>query len=413
MATVHLGRVRGSAKPVAIKRLHAQFAKDPQFAAMFFDEARLAVHIRHPNVVELLDFVAVDGELFLVLEYVEGVSLAHLLRGAPGPMAPALAARVAVDLLEGLSAAHAACNEKGERLDIVHRDVSPQNVLVGADGRARVLDFGVAKAAGRLQTTRDGQLKGKMAYMAPEQLTGGQVDARTDLYSAGVVLWEALTGRPLFVGDNDGMVLARVLAGGAQPPSRVVPSIPHELDDVVMRALEGESADRFASAREMAEAVARAFTPATHGAVAALVSKVASARLSERIEALKTMVATSPQPVRAATPGRLRSTLLAAFVLAFAGAGWLAAFGMSRTGRVEPAPKPAAPVAAAVTVVVEPPPSPPSPAEVAAVPPPPAAHKSRPPAARSRGAAPEAAPKSCAPVTYDADGKAKVHPECL
>jgi serine/threonine protein kinase len=165
MATVHLGRLVGSggvSRLVAIKRLHAQFAKDPEFVTMFLDEGRLSVRIHHPNVVSVLDFIATDGELFLVMEYVQGEALSSLvkvLRKREEPIPEKITSSIVVGLLQGLHAAHCATNERGHPLSIVHRDVSPQNVLVSVDGVARVLDFGVAKAAGRLQTTREGHIK--------------------------------------------------------------------------------------------------------------------------------------------------------------------------------------------------------------------------------------------------------------
>src|SRR5262249_20405529 len=162
----------------------------------FLDEARLAARIHHPNVVQTLDVAVTQGELFVVLEYVNGDSLAHLLRTANAngrAVPPEIASAVVFGVLQGLHAAHEAVVEQGNPLELVHRDVSPHNVLVGVDGVARVLDFGVAKARGRSQTTREGQLKGKLAYMAPEQI-GGRVTRRTDVFAASIVLWEALAG---------------------------------------------------------------------------------------------------------------------------------------------------------------------------------------------------------------------------
>ena len=185
MATVHLGRLLGAAgfsRTVAIKRLHDGYAKDPEFVAMLLDEARLAALIRHPNVVPTLDVVAEDDELLVVMEYVEGDSVAHLtkLAQSAGQRVPVpFAAAILAQALHGLHAAHEARDKKGEPLGIVHRDVSPQNILVGVDGVARVLDFGIAKAASRATSTEDGQVKGKTAYMAPEQLQHGAVDRRT------------------------------------------------------------------------------------------------------------------------------------------------------------------------------------------------------------------------------------------
>jgi serine/threonine-protein kinase len=261
MATVHIGRLMGPvgfARTVAIKRLHAQFAHDPEFVSMFLDEARLAARIRHPNVVPTLDVVALEGELFLVMEYIQGGSFNRLIKatvqsGRRIPL-PYMASVVAGALL-GLHAAHEARGERGEPLSIVHRDVSPQNILVGVDGVPRVLDFGVAKAAGRLHSTRQGQLKGKMGYMAPEQLGGHGVDRRTDVYAAGVVLWEALTGQRLFSGENDAEVFGKVLNAERVPPSAVAPEVPPELDAIVMQAIARSPDERFATAREMARAL--------------------------------------------------------------------------------------------------------------------------------------------------------------
>jgi serine/threonine-protein kinase len=258
MATVHFGRLvgpAGFARPVAIKRLHAQFARDPDFVKMFLDEARLAARITHPNVVSTLDVVAEDDEVFLVMEYVRGASLGQLVRtmrkrGARVP--PLVGAGIVSGVLQGLHAAHEAKNDRGERLDMVHRDVSPQNILVGTDGVARLLDFGVAKASGRLQTTRDGQLKGKLAYMAPEQVRGDPLTRRTDVYAASVVLWEALTGKRLFYAENEASVLARVLCAEVPEPSSIVAELPVTFDRVVLRGLERDPAKRYSTAREMA-----------------------------------------------------------------------------------------------------------------------------------------------------------------
>jgi eukaryotic-like serine/threonine-protein kinase len=261
MATVHLGRLIGSGgvhRIVAIKCLHAHFAKDPEFVKMFLDEARVAARIHHPNVVSLLDFLALEGELFLVMDYVQGEALSKLVTSAKRAQEHVprnVVASVMTGALHGLHAAHTARSAQGEPLDIVHRDVSPQNILVGVDGVARVLDFGVAKAAGRLQTTREGQIKGKIRYMAPEQLRSEAVDRRADIYSAGVVLWEILTGRRLFPGDNEGAVLTKILLGKKQPPSALVADLPRAWDEITMKALDPDPEKRFATAEAMADAI--------------------------------------------------------------------------------------------------------------------------------------------------------------
>ena len=261
MATVHLGRLLGAAgfaRTVAIKRLHPQFAKDPAFVAMLVDEARLAARIRHPHVVSTLDVALEDGELFVVMDYVDGESLAHLqerlIRG-PALMPWRLAAFVAGQTLLGLHAAHEATSEQGEPLGIVHRDVSPHNVLVGADGVVRVADFGVAKAAARVSATPDGKFKGKLAYMAPEQLRRGAIDRRVDVFATAIVLYEALSGRRLFWADEEAATLQNILDAKVEPPSRFVPEIPAALDEVVLRGLERDPERRFPTAQAMARAL--------------------------------------------------------------------------------------------------------------------------------------------------------------
>jgi serine/threonine-protein kinase len=287
MATVHLGRLVGASgftKTVAIKRLHPQFAKDPEFVVGFLDEARLASRIQHPNVVSTLDVVATDGDLFLVMEYIQGESLARLQKIAAATgrrIPPEIAVAVIVGTLHGLHAAHEALGVNGERLGIVHRDVSPQNILVAKDGAARVLDFGVAKAVGRSIETRDGAIKGKLPYMAPEQFSG-QASSATDVYAASIVLWETLVGRPLFRGENDAHTLQLVLSREVEPPGNIVPALPLELDEIVLKGLARDPARRFRSAREMARALERAVPMATASEVGEFVLSFAGATIAER-----------------------------------------------------------------------------------------------------------------------------------
>ena len=286
MATVHVGRLLGPvgfSRTVAIKRLHAQYAKDPEFVSMFLDEARLAARIRHPNVVQTLDVVAAKGELFLVMDYVQGESLSKLIRSSAAQgerPPPRVIAAILCGALAGLQAAHEARTERGEPLNIVHRDVSPQNILVGQDGVPRLLDFGVTHAAGRLQTTREGQLKGKLAYMAPEQLSG-DVGRSTDVFAAAIVLWEALAARRLFDGENEGVMLHRLLSAPIAPPSTHAPDA-KPLDAVVMRGLERDPAKRWQSAKEMGAAIEQALPLASASEVAAWVEHVAQATLEAR-----------------------------------------------------------------------------------------------------------------------------------
>ena len=258
MATVHIGRLLGPvgfARTVAVKRLHPQFAKDPEFVSMFLDEARLAARVQHPNVVATIDVVATDGELFLIMDYVRGESLSKLLRTARKAgqrIPPRIAASIMCGFLHGLHAAHEAKNERGDRIDLVHRDVSPQNVLVGADGIPRVLDFGIAKAAGRIQVTRDGQIKGKLAYMPPEQLSGRELTRAVDIYASGVVMWETLTGERLFKGETESETLAKILRDPVVPPSAVVQGLTTAFDAPLLKALSREAKLRHATARALA-----------------------------------------------------------------------------------------------------------------------------------------------------------------
>ena len=285
MATVHLGRLVASAgfsRLVAIKRLHPLYAREPDFVSMLLDEARLASRIRHPNVVAMIDVVSEDKELCLVMEYVHATSLSVVLRahGKGKPVPPRVALTIVTGLLHGLQAAHEATTEKGEPLRIVHRDVSPQNILVGRDGVPRVVDFGIAKASVQLHTTREGTIKGKLAYMAPEQVDGAAVDARTDVYSASVVLWECLTGKRLFQADNDAALMKRVLAGA--DASSVVTDVGGELAAILQRGLARDPAERFASAQEMALEIEHRAGLATASEVGRWIEEVVGEQLRER-----------------------------------------------------------------------------------------------------------------------------------
>jgi eukaryotic-like serine/threonine-protein kinase len=309
MATVHLGRLMGQvgfARTVAIKRLHQNFARDPEFVSMFLDEARVAARVRHACVVPVLDVEAGDGELFLVMEYVHGESLSSLMRLLGGqPVPPAIAARIAADVLSGLHAAHNAKTERGEPLHIVHRDVSPQNVLVGADGMARVTDFGVAMAVNRMQTTQEGQLKGKLAYMAPEQLREELVDRRSDVYAASVVLWEMLTGRRLHKGVEASATMRRILEGQMPRVSSLVASIDPVLDEIVSRGLDKDPSRRFVTAEQMAVALERRVRCEPAAAVAAWVRSTAGASLRARerlLAEVETSDADRARPSRASLP---------------------------------------------------------------------------------------------------------------
>jgi eukaryotic-like serine/threonine-protein kinase len=281
MGTVHLGRrvgTGGFSRIVALKRLHPSRAAERDVVLMLLDEARLAARVQHPNVVGTLDVVASDDGVVLVFDYVLGETLARVLRTCaerrvrfPVPVAAA----IAVGVLRGLHAAHEARDASGRRLDLIHRDVSPQNVMVGADGIPRVLDFGVAKAKGRLRTTVNGVVRGKAGYIAPEQLAN-RASPRSDVYAAAVVCWEMLTGRRLFPdlpGRADGEV---------RRPSEVREGIPAALDDVVMRGLTSDPDRRYPTAEAMALALAAAGEVASSSDIGRFVSEIVGDRIADR-----------------------------------------------------------------------------------------------------------------------------------
>jgi serine/threonine-protein kinase len=303
MATVHLGRLLGAAgfsRTVAIKKLHPQFARDAEFAAMFMDEAHLASRISHPNVVQTIDVVPSGKDILLVMEYVHGVPFAQLLgtsRRTGWRVPPRIIAGVMVGALEGLHAAHEARSETGAPLGVVHRDVSPQNVLVGIEGVPRVIDFGVAKAMGKMHATREGQLKGKLAYMSPEQVRGVDVTRLSDVFSAAIVLWEALMAERLFDGKNPAELIMQVLSEPIRPPRSKFPDLPEELEAVVMKGLSRDPAGRFATAREMAVALEAAAGVAPAREIAEWVEAMAGPALAQRaklLEAIERSVAAPP-----------------------------------------------------------------------------------------------------------------------
>jgi serine/threonine-protein kinase len=248
------------------------------------------------------------------MEYIEGASLSHLWKAARqrGVGIPVrVVSAIMSNVLHGLHAAHETTNERGEPLDIVHRDVSPHNILVGADGVARLLDFGVAKASGRLQTTKEGQIKGKLAYMAPEQLRRGAITRRTDISGASVVLWEALTGERLFSGDDEGSVLEQVLLGLVDPPSKFSAALGARIDEICARGLERAPNQRFGTAREMAVALEDCVPPALPSEIGEWVRGMAGdelrarARLVNEVETAAREDATPTGPSRRSPPARM------------------------------------------------------------------------------------------------------------
>jgi serine/threonine-protein kinase len=311
MAVVHLGCLRGDAgfvRVVAIKRLHRQYVGDPEFTALLLDEARLTSHLQHPNVVAPKDLVRAQGELFVVMEYVHGLTLAALVREARarGEAVPLpIVARIVSDVLTGLHAAHNATDGRGRPLALVHRDVSPQNVMVGAEGLARVLDFGIAQAAFRSQTTREGQLRAKLAYAAPEHVLDRTVDRRADVYSTAVVCWELITLQRLFSASNESALLARVLEQPAQPASNFRSEVPRDLDALLLSALSKDPAVRPTTAEEFSLALERIAPPAMHREVARWVVSLGGAsleRLAARLAEVEAGGATNESPMTLGPP---------------------------------------------------------------------------------------------------------------
>ena len=245
---------RGFSKTVAIKTILPHLAEEPEFERMFLDEARIAALIHHPNVCEIYELGEEGKVLYLAMEWVNGESLVHILRssGKMAPMEPRLCARIIADACAGLHAAHQLQDDMGRPMNVVHRDVSPHNILVGADGNVKVADFGVAKALGQMHSaTIAGQVKGKIAYMAPEQIAGTSADRRVDIFAMGVVLYEATAGRRPFTGEGDPQVMHAILSGQFTPPSRIIRGYPPELEQIVFAAMSPDPARRFPTAERM------------------------------------------------------------------------------------------------------------------------------------------------------------------
>jgi hypothetical protein len=301
MAGVYVARaigVAGFERLFAIKVLHPHLAHEEEFISMFLDEARLAARIRHPNVVPTIDISDTpDAGFYLVMEYIEGDHLGALLQKAwkLGKRLPfSVTLRIIVDALEGLAAAHNLTDEAGRDLQLVHRDVSPHNIMVSTDGIARLTDFGVAKAEVRLSTTREGQFKGKLAYMAPEHASNGEADQRSDLFSMAIILWESLAGRRLFRAENHAATLNKICLEPIPLLSSADPSLA-PFDDLLAKALARDPNDRFQSAEEFAEAVEEA-APLLGGLakareVAQLVREYAAEKVAHDAQLIRSAIA--------------------------------------------------------------------------------------------------------------------------
>ena len=282
----------GFERLVVVKRVHRAHLSNVEFSKMFRDEARIASSVRHANVASVVDVIETGPELCLVMDYFEALSLSALL-GAAGPdkrPSARVVSRILSDTLAGLHAAHEATDLQQVKLGIVHRDISPQNIICDTGGVSRVIDFGIAKATSRLTQTKSGVVKGKVAYMAPEQIEALPVDARTDVFSAGIVLYEALTGQPLFAGNDEFETMRHILRGDVPPPSTVKPGISPALDAVVGQALERFPKRRFQNALAFQSALERAAPPASAREVSVWVQSVGGSTLSGRRKELLEML---------------------------------------------------------------------------------------------------------------------------
>lgn len=320
MARVWAARLVGQGgftKIVALKTILPELAQHTQFRTMFLDEARIASKLRHPNVCETLDIGEEDGALYLTMEWVDGPSLLQLVRvtkkdddGGPEKnfrmlVDPRVAARIIADASAGLHAAHDLVDDDGTPLKVVHRDVSPHNILVSSGGLVKVTDFGVAKAQGRSHLTNAGEIKGKVSYMAPEQLVAAEdIDRRCDVFALGCVLYEITLGRRAFPGTNEAEIVSAILRGQVAKPSDVSKAYPSELEAIVMRALAPERAARYASAdvlrTELEAWLTRSGPPVTSHEVATVVRE----RWGPTMEVVRERIraACAPRPPGAPPP---------------------------------------------------------------------------------------------------------------
>ena len=265
MGEIYLARLRGAAgfeKRVVIKTILPALAAEPEFVERFLDEGRLVVQLTHGNIVPVFDLGDAQGRYFLAMEYIPGRDLRAVARAAiatgASPIPWAIAAHICAEIAKGLGYAHRKIGADGRPLGLVHRDVSPSNVLVSTEGEVKLIDFGIARAQSKFVETATGRIQGKFCYMSPEQACGLPVDARSDIFSTGTLLYELLTGRRPFEGANDLETLEIVRLAACAPPSDLIASLPPELDAVCARALARDPDDRFESADQMGAALARA-----------------------------------------------------------------------------------------------------------------------------------------------------------
>jgi serine/threonine-protein kinase len=317
MATVYLAKSRGTGgfeRYVAIKLTHPHLeqASDGDFMADLLEEAKLAVRIKHPNIVPAIDVGEAGRSLFLVMDYVEGDSLSGLVRKArrsEEELPLGLTMRILCDALAGLHAAHELRDEEGRQLEVVHRDVSPQNILVGVDGMARLADFGIARAASRISQTRPGSVKGKVGYMAPEQLQGKELDRRCDVWAAGVIAWELVAKQRLFEGKDDMAVALHLVTEPLPDIAAARPDVPPALAQAIRCALTKERAERTPTAAAFRASLLEACKISglalfDHDEVGAVVERLTRPMLDERHREAKLVVQTRRASLPEGPPSR-------------------------------------------------------------------------------------------------------------
>jgi len=257
MAEIFLARqagLEGFEKTIVIKRIRPHLSKQASFVKMFLNEAKLAAQLNHPNIVQIYDLGKIGESYFIAMEYIFGRDMRRIIPkadslGIPFPMVYAL--KIASSVCEGLYYAHQKVDLYGNPLNIVHRDVTPENIFVSFDGTVKVLDFGIAKAANQIEQTRAGEIKGKLSYMSPEQCMGKLLDCRSDIFSLGVVLYEWLTGFKLFTGDSEVAILKSITEGKIYAPSYFKADIPEAVESILMKALDKDREKRYQTAWEM------------------------------------------------------------------------------------------------------------------------------------------------------------------
>lgn len=259
MAEIFKGKaldLHGIERPVVIKRILPNISASPEFVDMLIDEAKIAVMLSHGNIAQVYDLGKVGDDYFIVMEYVDGKTLSQIMKRlrTEGQLIPiAYAAAICAEVAQGLDHMHSKMDEQGNPLHIVHRDISPQNIILSTGGTIKIIDFGIAKAKTKVSTTDSGILKGKFAYMSPEHAEGERLDHRTDIFSLGVILHELLTGQRLFKGKNNAETIRKVKKARVPIPSEIRPEIPSMLDNIVKKALEKNRTQRYQSARDLAQ----------------------------------------------------------------------------------------------------------------------------------------------------------------